>query len=104
VVSLALAQPTSEEDIQALRQGSFYSFPSTKSKIKQLSLYGCGSSFENKWEEHPERLEGLLAAISKTSIKDSLETLNVEDCNLNEKQVNEMKESHGFSDILKIMA
>jgi hypothetical protein len=39
-------------------------------------------------EEHPERLEGLLAAMAKTQIKHSLEKIYVYDCGVSNEQVN----------------
>jgi hypothetical protein len=35
-----LAQPTSDEDIQALKQGTFYSFANKQANIKELNLSG----------------------------------------------------------------
>jgi hypothetical protein len=65
---------------------------------------GCRNEYDNNWEEHPERLEGLLAAMAKTQIKLSLEEIWVGLCGVNEKQVREMLDKHGFTNIKKIHA
>jgi hypothetical protein len=56
----------------------------------------------DNWKEHHERLEGLLAAMAKTSIKDSLEEMHVQYCGVSEEQVREMVDKHGFTNIKKI--
>jgi hypothetical protein len=99
---IILAQPISDEDIQKLKQGTFYSFTPKESKLKTLELEGCGINHDNNWEEHLERLEGLLAAMAKTPIKDSLEDILVGYCGLSEEQVREIMDRHGFHNIKEI--
>jgi hypothetical protein len=101
LLTIALAQPTSEEEIQALTKGIFYSFSDRPSNLKQLDLWGCGPHHENNWGEHPERMEGLLAAMAKTPIKHSLETIYI-DCRVSEEQAREMLDRHGFTNIKDI--
>jgi hypothetical protein len=60
--------------------------------------------YDGNWKEHPERLEGLLAAMAKTQIKHSLETIWVCDCGVSKKQVRKMMDSHGFTNIKNIIA
>jgi hypothetical protein len=62
-------------------------------------LYGCGKYHHNNWEEHPERLEGLLAAMAKTPIKHSLKKLGIINCGVSEKKVGEMVGRQGFTNI-----
>jgi hypothetical protein len=91
--NLSLAQPTSEQDIDRLKKGTFYSFTNSPSKLKILNLWGSGKRYGNNWKEHPERLEGLLAAIVKTQIKHSLEIIDVWDCGVYKvNKVNEVDE------------
>jgi hypothetical protein len=99
---ISLAQPASQEDIQALTQGTFYSFATTQSKLKKLSFEGCGINHDNDWKEHPERLEGLLKAMAKTPIKDSLEKIWTRWCGVSEEQVKKMVEDYGFTKIKEI--
>jgi hypothetical protein len=75
---IGLASPISEEDINALLEGSFYnfSFEAPTSSLKFLNLFGCGTNSENDWSAFPERMEGLLASMAKTPIKHSLERID----------------------------
>jgi hypothetical protein len=97
-----LARPISEEDIEALTKGTFYSFANNPSRLKKLDLYKCDRSSENKWKKHPERLEGLLAAMAKTPIKHSLNRLYILGCSVSKEQVREMVDRHGFTNIKTI--
>jgi hypothetical protein len=92
--NLPLAQPTSKQDIDRLKKGTFYSFANNPSELKSLELKGCGKKYDNNWQEHPERLEGLLAAMANTQIKNSLEKIYVINCG-----VREMVDKHGFTNI-----
>jgi hypothetical protein len=102
ILNILLAQPTSKEDIKALKEGTFYSFANNPSKLKILGLWGCGSEYCNNWEEHPERLEGLLAAMGKTPIKDSLEQIIVGYCGVSNEQVKKMVKRHGLINVKEI--
>jgi CRISPR/Cas system type I-B associated protein Csh2 (Cas7 group RAMP superfamily) len=102
--NLPLAQPTSEEDIERLKKGTFYSFANNPSKLKSLSLNQSGEKYDNNWKEHPERLEGLLAAMAKTQIKHSLKEIDVDDCGVSKEQVREMVDRHGFTNVKEINA
>jgi hypothetical protein len=62
----------------------------------------CGISHNNDWSKHPERLEGLLAALAKTSMKNSLQEIDVKDCGMRKKKVMEMVEKHGLTNIKEI--
>jgi hypothetical protein len=102
--NLPLAQPTSEEDIERLKKGTFYSFTNNPSKLKILSLYTSGEQYDNNWKEHPERLEGLLAAMTKTQIKHSLKEIWIQWCGVSQEQVREMVDRHGFTNVTFIDA
>jgi hypothetical protein len=101
--NLPLAQPTSQEDIERLNKGTFYSFSNNPSILIQLNLWGSGDKYGNNWREHPERLEGLLAAMAKTQIKHSLEEIRVCLCGVSEEQAKEMMDRHGFTNIKEIV-
>jgi hypothetical protein len=98
-ILIGLAQPTSEVDVEALKQGTFYFFANSPSNIKTLGLSGC----VNNWEEHPERLEGLLAAIAKTPIKHSLQEIDVGHSGVSKEQVREMVYRLGFAGVEEII-
>jgi hypothetical protein len=100
--NIPLAQPTSKQDIEELNKGIFYSFANNPSKLEILWLWGCGRKYDNNWGEHPERSEGLLAAMAKTQIKNSLETIYVDYCGVSEEKVREMVDRHGFTNIKEI--
>jgi hypothetical protein len=102
--NLPLAQPTLKQDIERLKKGTFYSFANNPSKLIRLGLDRCGRNYDNNWEEHPERLEGLLAAMTKTQLKHSLEIIWVNNCGVDEEQVNEMVDKHRFTNIKEIDA
>ena len=55
-----------------------------------LSFMYVGSRKENDWENHPERLERVIIAISLSLMKDSLETLNVSCWDIGVKEVEKM--------------
>jgi hypothetical protein len=97
--NLPLAQPTSKQDTDRLKKGTFYSFANNPSKLKELNLIGCGRWYDNNWRKHPERLEGLLAAMANTQIKHSLEKINVYYCGVSKEQVRKMVDRHGFTNI-----
>jgi hypothetical protein len=100
--NLPLAQPTSKQDIKRLKKGTFYSFANNPSKLKILNLYQSGDKYGNNWEEHPERLEGLLAAMAKTQIKHSLERIGVIYCGVDKKKMKKMVDRHGFTNVKQI--
>jgi hypothetical protein len=58
--------------------------------------------YNNNWDEHPERLEGLLAAMAKTQIKHSLENINATGSGVSEETVMKMVKRHGFTNIKNI--
>jgi hypothetical protein len=101
---ICLAQPTSKQDIQALKHGTFYTFSNRQSKLEELHLQGCGAKYGNNWKDHPERLEGLLAAMAKTPIKHSLVGIYLLGCGVSEEQVWEMVDKHRFTNIKNIYA
>jgi hypothetical protein len=104
-LKIALGLSTSEEeDIERLKKGTFYSFANNPSKLKTLDLYGCDDLYANDWKEHPERLEGLLAAMANTQIKHSLEKIYVYHCGVSQEQVWKMMDRHGFTNIKGIYA
>jgi hypothetical protein len=99
---VGLAQPTSEEDIRALKDGTFYSFASNPYKLKSLDLDWCDDFCLNNWDEHPERLQGLLAAMAKTQIKHSLEEIVTFSRKVSKSQMEEMMVRHGFTNSVEV--
>ena len=63
------------------------------SKIKYLSFAYTGTYHENQWAEHPERLEWILAALSRSGAKETLKTLNVIDCGVAVDSVSKVLEA-----------
>ena len=59
-------------------------------KTTYLSFTYVGNKKENDWENHPERLKRVIKAISLCSLKDSLETINVYDSDVEVETVEEM--------------
>ena len=68
-------------------------------KIKDLSLRGCGTSYSNNWPSRPEKLQNLISAIGKSSLRDSLEEITVYGCGLNRKQVKKMLKKYNIINI-----
>jgi hypothetical protein len=93
-----IAQPSSEGDIQALKEGTFYSFPNKPSNIKRLCLFECGHKYGD-WHKCLNGLDGLLMAIAKTPIKHSLEEIDLQYCGLSDAEVRK----HGFTKLKSIM-
>ena len=54
---------------------------------------------ENDWSSHPERLERVIKAISLSSMKDSLKTLNVYKWNMGVKEVEQMLEKYKLDNV-----
>jgi hypothetical protein len=105
-ITFRLAEPISEKDIQALKEGTFYSFANKKSNLKRLTLGFEDTNYFDELGQYPEKfekLEGLLAAMAKTPIKQSLEVLHVDYYKMNKKQVKEMAKKHGFTNVKNII-
>ncbi|CAI2363269.1 unnamed protein product [Moneuplotes crassus] len=77
-----------------------FSSPS-QSKLKYLSFFNCACTSWccMNWDEHPDRFEKIIVAIKNSSLKDSLLQINVEGCNIEIDQVNELLAAHGLSNI-----
>ncbi|CAI2359461.1 unnamed protein product [Moneuplotes crassus] len=71
-----------------------------KTNITYLSFDSCGcSSVCMEWDTHPERFEYIVEAISKSSLKDTLKTLNINICKISSAKVEEMMTTHGMTKV-----
>ena len=64
-----------------------------------LSFWRVGSLKENNWKSHPERLERVIKAISLSSMKDSLKTLNVFEWDIGIKEVEQMMKKYKLDNV-----
>ena len=64
-----------------------------------LSFNGCGNNHGNNWYSNPEKLGRIIKAISMSSMKDSLQTLDVDDCGVSDQKVKEMLSTHGMANV-----
>ncbi|CAI2362697.1 unnamed protein product [Moneuplotes crassus] len=72
----------------------------TQAKLKYLSFFNCGLDWCNtEWNEHPDRFEKIIVAVKNSSLKDSLEQINVEGCHIGVDKVDELLATHGLSHI-----
>ena len=64
-----------------------------------LSFARWGDSIGDNWSTNPEKLGRIIKAISKCSMKDSLQTLNVCRCGVAVQEVEEMLSASGMSNV-----
>ena len=64
--------------------------------IKFLSFVGCGKFEETEWIKEPTSFERIVVAIKNSGIKDSLETVEINDCGLKRTEVRDMFTKHGL--------
>ena len=62
-------------------------------KVQYLSFDECGDSHSNDWKNNKDKVEALLKAVAQSSLKDSLQTLNIISCGLDVKEVEGMLET-----------
>ena len=70
-----------------------------KSNIISLSFNNSGRHKNSNWEERPDRLESLIRAISKWSIKESLQELILINCGLTRDEIIQIVEFYGIISI-----
>ncbi|CAI2365541.1 unnamed protein product [Moneuplotes crassus] len=73
------------------------------SKLKCLSI--CSSDFNKQglssdFQNHPERLEWIIEALSKSAHKTSLEYINIQDCPIEVKTVEDMLKKYGMDTVV----
>lgn len=66
--------------------------PAEKYKITELVFTECGSEDFGNWEEDEDKLRDILAALSKTSLKTSLETIYTADNGIEVDDIEEIAE------------
>ncbi|CAI2365437.1 unnamed protein product [Moneuplotes crassus] len=74
-------------------------FGTKQTKISYLSFNCSGSNHGVNWGSNPKDLENIIEAISRSSVKDSLQTLNTRSCKLSVSKVEEMLSTHKLSNI-----
>ena len=67
-----------------------FDFSGPKYKTSYLGVPFCGDSDNWKWSDHPERLESFIKAISNSTLKFSLTTLNISGCDVPLTSVNDL--------------
>ena len=67
-----------------------------------LSFCHWGINHDSNWNSNPEKLGRIIKAISKCSMKDSLQTLNVCYCGVTKQKVEEMMSANGMSNVHKL--
>ncbi|CAI2387139.1 unnamed protein product [Moneuplotes crassus] len=72
-----------------------------QSRIQYLSFQDSGSAiWQNmEWATYPERFEPIIVAIKNSSIKDSLETINIHGCGISVNQTTELLFKHELAHI-----
>ncbi|CAI2361111.1 unnamed protein product [Moneuplotes crassus] len=72
-----------------------------QTKLQYLSFYNCGGSAwcNQEWDKYPSRFEKIIVAIKNSSLKNSLNTINVECCKISVSKVNELLAAHDLSHI-----
>ena len=73
-----------------------------KSKIKKLGFWESGSKSNSNWEEHPQRFFNLMKAISESSIKESLQSINIGNGGITEGSYSPYLNFYGILSIIKI--
>ena len=64
-----------------------------------LSFWAWGNYHENNWSTNPEKLGRIIKAISLCSMKNSLQTLNVEQCGVSVQKTKELLSTHGMASV-----
>ncbi|CAI2365307.1 unnamed protein product [Moneuplotes crassus] len=73
------------------------------SKLKCLSFYRSDyevSNLSSNFKDHPERLEWIIEALSRSPHKKSLESINIDECPIGVGTVNEMLKKYGMDKIV----
>ena len=76
-----------------------FDFSGPEYNTTYLSFCYWGNYHENNWRTNPERLGRIIKAISRCSMKDSLQTLNVYCCGVSVKKAKEMLSTNGMSNV-----
>ena len=77
-----------------------FDFSGPHYKTTYLSFGNWGINHDNNWSSNPEKLGRIIRAISLSSMKDSLQTLNVWSCGVSVQKVKEMLSTHGMPNVL----
>ena len=70
-----------------------------KYSLKQLWFPEWGCNHDNDWANHPERLERVIAAISRSSLRESFTFLSVHFCNVTEEKAQKMLWKYGMDNV-----
>ena len=76
-----------------------FDFSGPQYNTTYLSFYAWGNNYGNNWGANPEKLGRIIKAISMSSMKKSLQTLNVDDCGVSDQKVKEMLSTHGMPNV-----
>ena len=76
-----------------------FNFSGPEYKTTYLSFCHWGNYHDNNWRANPKKLERIIKAISKCKLKDSLQTLNVRDCEVAIQKVKKMLSTHGMANV-----
>ncbi|CAI2361409.1 unnamed protein product [Moneuplotes crassus] len=71
-----------------------------QTKLQYLSFYDCGGKWcSEEWDKYPARFEKIILAIKNSSLKNSLNTINVGCCKISVSKVTELLAAHDLSHI-----
>ncbi|CAI2387198.1 unnamed protein product [Moneuplotes crassus] len=74
------------------------------SQLKALGLNGCGSSDLGDWKNNPAHFENLIEGLAKEQdFKDNLKWIGMEDCGMEESQVEVILKKYEFGEIQIVM-
>ena len=76
-----------------------FDFSGPKYNTTHLSFSQWGNGSGDNWSSNPEKLGRIIKAISLSSMKDSLQTLNVGGCGVSVQEVKEMLSTHGMANV-----
>ena len=78
---------------------SDFDFSGPKYNTTYLSFSYWGKYHGNNWSTNPEKLGRIIKAISRCSMKDSLQTLSVIDCGVDVRKVKKMLKANGMRNV-----
>ena len=67
--------------------------------IEEISFYHSGTNHDNNWREYPEKLERVIKAIGNSSLKQSLNKIELLCWGVAQKEIEDMQDKYGVSNI-----
>ena len=69
-------------------------------KTQYISFTGCGNNHDNNWKNKQDIFERILSAISNSHLKESLQTININDWGFTAEEMKKILEKYGLNQLM----